>query len=188
MRCGACSEVLKFSFKNRYHIVPYTLRATDPPKNRVEDYNEAADRRILASSSEANDYSHVDSGDSDQTYYISCSKGGGDPSSFKPSHNLQGSINDRKVQDSSFCPTKDRKELFSGQPQSIYRQSVLRYQKAGASMHASRLEKLSSEIEDLPQWSSSPLHRLLGYSSPSELLYVSRPDQESTAESVEKQD
>ncbi|KAF8397054.1 hypothetical protein HHK36_018692 [Tetracentron sinense] len=30
LRCGACSEVLKFSLKDRTHIVPYTLNAIQP--------------------------------------------------------------------------------------------------------------------------------------------------------------
>ncbi|MBA0629264.1 hypothetical protein Godav_023848 [Gossypium davidsonii] len=145
LRCGACSKVLKLSLQEGTHIVPYDLVAEAPPPSEVEDHSEAINVGIsgLASSSHGNLQADPMSYSDDygHSFCISCSTDG-DPVSHTKFHHLQGS-------------NADFKNMSS------------RSSKAGPS----RSKRGSSEIEGLPpKPGGSPLHRLMGYSSLSQVL------------------
>lgn len=172
LRCGACSEVLKFSLRDGSHIVPYTLIVSDPPPSEVEDCCDAIDRRNFPSTSKANDhFLQADpvscSDDYGLSYCQSWSTEGDLVSSY---YTPRGSMDERRVSTGSFDPKRDWKGLASGQSRNNYKKSMLRYESGGTSSNISKVDKFSSEIERLPRTTGSPLHRLMGYSSPSQVI------------------
>ncbi|KAF3433252.1 hypothetical protein FNV43_RR24354 [Rhamnella rubrinervis] len=174
LRCGACSELLKFSLHDGSHIVPYTLNTTVPPPSEVEDCSGAIDRRNFPLTSDTNDhFVQADpmscSDDYGLSYCRSCSTEG-DLVATAPYHTCQGSMEGKRASNGSFDPMRYRKRLVSKQSGNKYKNSMLRYESAGSSSNMHKAEKFSSEIKRLQQSSGSPLHRLMGYSSPSQLI------------------
>ncbi|XP_048446460.1 uncharacterized protein LOC103952812 isoform X1 [Pyrus x bretschneideri] len=155
LRCGACSEVLKFSLQKRAHIVPYEQNAI-APLSEVGDYNAAANGSNLAHHADpvscSDDYGYGPS------YYHSYSSDG-DPGAFAPSNSPQGDSEDQNMSHNSLDPMRERKKLALREPQNKDKNPIVTFVSARPS--------LSSEIEELPAKSSSPLHRLMGYASPS---------------------
>lgn len=172
LQCGACSEVLKFSLQNRTHITPYNPNSVVPPPTEVDDYSDATSRRNFASESHANDCLQGDPASYSEDYGVSNSTEG-DPTSLAPPFPvLQGNRDDRKQHSSSYPkPTIERNS------RSVLKQSGNKYKTskesaelASASSNVTKLEKSSLEAEVAPRPRGSPLHRLMGYSSPSEMI------------------
>ncbi|KAL4620669.1 hypothetical protein ACB092_06G171900 [Castanea dentata] len=179
LRCGACSELLKFSLQNSTHIVPYSLNAVDPPPSEVDDYSDSINRRLVsASHSHANACLQADPVSCSDDYGLSYCKSGSteaDPVSITSFHALQGNINERNLSYESdpFKPMGERKKFVLNQSQK--KQKNFGHDTSRPSSNLSKEEKLSSEIEELPATSSTPLHQLMGYSLPSQVINGSGP-------------
>lgn len=183
LRCGACSKVLKFSLKRRTHIVPYTPEAAAPSPSQLVDYNDAINRRNSVSSSRGNGCSPADpvscSDDYELSHCISCSTDG-DPVILAPFHNGQGNTDGRNLSYDSSESIKERSRFVRKQPGNKYKNPVGAQASPGPSSNKSRSGKVSSEIEELPA-KGSPLHWLMGYSSPSQVLKGSDPSSSRTS-------
>ncbi|KAL5538491.1 hypothetical protein UlMin_044405 [Ulmus minor] len=177
LRCGACLMVLEFSLQNRSHIVPYTFNAEDPPTSEAEDDHGDFVRRTSASASQVRNYTQHQRADpvscSDDyglSYCRSCSTEG-EPVYNTPSHTPQQSASGGRFLNGSFNPKRDGEALSSQQSREKYKKPVVGYETGSPSSSKFKSEKSPSEIEELPQRPTSPLHRLMGYSSPSEVIY-----------------
>lgn len=174
LRCGACLELLKFSLKSRTHLLPYALNAINPPPSEVEDNSDAIDRRLV-SASHVNASPYADpvscSDDYELSYCKSCSTEG-DPVPSTSFNALQGTVGERNMSYDPSKPIGQGDESVLKQSQKKHENFVEKYVTAGSSSNASKAEKSSAEIETR---SSSPLHRLMGYSSPSEVINGSIP-------------
>ncbi|CAN6565260.1 unnamed protein product [Malus baccata var. baccata] len=159
LRCGACLEVLRFSLRKRSHIVPYEQNAIAPPPSEVGDYNAASNGGNLAQHADtvscSDDYGYGPS------YYNGYSTDG-DPGALAPSNSPRGDSEDRNMSYSSLDQMRQRKELVLRESQNKDKNPIETHVSAGPS--------LSSEIKELPAKSSSPLHRLMGYASPSQVI------------------
>ncbi|XP_010999650.1 PREDICTED: uncharacterized protein LOC105107425 isoform X2 [Populus euphratica] len=155
LRCGVCLEVLRFSLISRTHLVPYTPTADAPPPSEVDEHSGGLHMRISASSSHASNCPNVDPVSCSEDYGLPFCKSGstdGDPVQTSL-RSAESSLNERRKN------PKEKHEL------------------SGPSSRMSKTKKVSSEIEELPRkgGGGSPLHRLMGYSSPSRLIYVDEP-------------
>ncbi|CAL9008357.1 unnamed protein product [Prunus brigantina] len=171
LRCGACSEVLKFSLLKRSHIVPYEQNAIAPPPSEVGDYNSAANGSNLASAPQPFDSQDADPVSCSDDYgyglsYRASYSTDGDPGTLAPSNSLRGNSDDRHMSHTSLDPKRETKELGLKQSQNKDKYPMETFVSARPS--------LSSEIEEVPPKSTSPLHRLMGYSSPSQVMRGSR--------------
>ncbi|XP_062092297.1 uncharacterized protein LOC133798117 [Humulus lupulus] len=164
LRCGACSEVLKFSLHNGSRLVRYEANVIDPPPpSEAEDYGDDIDRRSMASSSQTPLTGPVTcSDDCGLSYCKSCST--------TPFHTPSGSTVDKRMSQDSFDLSRDRVEFIPTQSQG---KNKSKNEFSGPSPNTPRSQNFSSEIEELPQRSTSPLHRLMGYSSPSDVIFGS---------------
>ena len=155
LRCGVCLEVLRFSLISRTHLVPYTPTADAPPPSEVDEHSGGLHRRISASSSHASNCPNMDPVSCSEDYGLPFCKSGstdGDPVQTSL-RSAESSLNERRKN------LKEKHEL------------------SGPSSSMSKTKKVSSEIEELPRkgGGGSPLHRLMGYSSPSRLIYGYEP-------------
>lgn len=170
LRCSACSEILKFSVQNKVHIVRYTAEAiAPPPPSEVDDYNtNAIENTNLASSSHAERISCSD--DYGPSFSKSYSTEADIMSFIIPTfHTLQRKANDRKMSSSSSFEPEEEREI------PLVRKSKKKnpgetFNSVGTSSDMSKRENLSSEIEEIPRTTASPLHRLMGYSSLSKVI------------------
>ncbi|PON48606.1 putative zinc-ribbon domain [Trema orientale] len=172
LRCGACLEVLKFSLQKGSHIVRYEVNVDPPPPSEAEDYGDDIDRRNVASTSQT---PHADPVSCSDDYGLSYRKSGsteGDPASSTPFHTPRGSTVDKRMSQDSFDLTRDRKEFIRAHAQG---KNKSLYAFSGPAPNIPKPQNLSTEIEELPPRSTSPLHRLMGYSSPSEVIFGSDP-------------
>ncbi|KAM7504560.1 hypothetical protein LguiB_003464 [Lonicera macranthoides] len=166
LRCSACSEVLKFSIQNKIHLVRYIPDAVAPPPSEVDDHADATKRRNLnaeaVSCSEDYEQSFCKSGSTE-----------GDPSSLTPFNARERTSNDIEMSSaSSFEPMEEKiKKFIFGECQNKYKNPVETIDHAEPSTKMSKREKSSSEIEEIRPGRTSPLHRLMGYSSPSKVIY-----------------
>ncbi|XP_039067193.1 uncharacterized protein LOC120213112 [Hibiscus syriacus] len=165
LKCGACSKVLKFSLRKGTNIVPYEPVAAEPPPSEVEDRDDVINARIPGTASSSHCRMQADplsySDDYGHSFDISCSTDG-NPDSHAKFHHLQGSNAD--VQNMSSSSSKPM-ETFD-------------------SVVHSRSKKVSSETEGSPpRTGGSTLHRLMGYSSLSQVLRGRRPSISSTSSS-----
>ncbi|KAK9186804.1 hypothetical protein WN944_018193 [Citrus x changshan-huyou] len=183
LRCGACSKVLKFSLKRRTHIVPYTPEAATPSPSQLVDYNDAINRRNSVSSSRGNGCSPADpvscSDDYGLSHCKSCSTDG-DPVIIAPFRNGQGITGGRNFSYDSSESMKERPQFVRKQPGNKNKNPVEAQASPEPSSNKSRPGKISSEIEELPA-KGSPLHQLMGYSSPSQVLKGSGPSSSGTS-------
>lgn len=172
LKCGACSEVLKFSLENRKHITRYTPNAEGPPQSESDGCREAVTRRNSAVSSYGYDVPSADpvscSDDYGLSYCKSYSTDGGPAPT--PHHSLQDSVDARGIPGDFTASMEERKQLVLKQSGNKYKNPVKTYKSAGSSSSKSISGKKSSEIEELPARTGSPLHRLMGYSSPSQVI------------------
>ncbi|PHU22454.1 hypothetical protein BC332_07561 [Capsicum chinense] len=169
LRCNACRKVLKFSLHKQIHVVPFFAEALAPPPSEVDDNTGVTDQQNLAY-----EY-HLNS--CPRTERVSCSDDLGpsfgrsfsteEESSLAPIQPLgRTSFNRETSSSSSSAPTKDRKM------KSVMREPPYMgtFGSPGPSAKMSKWGKTSSEIEELRPNGGSPLHRLMGYSSPSEVI------------------
>ncbi|KAL5734515.1 hypothetical protein ACOSP7_032376 [Xanthoceras sorbifolium] len=183
LRCGACSEVLKFSLENRIQIVPYTPKAEPPLRSEVVDYRDAINRRN-SSSSHGNDYPQADPVSCSDDYglpYCKSYSTDGDPVILAPFHNIQGNADARNTSYGSPESMKKGNRFVPRQSQDKNKIPVETYESAGTSSHNSRPGKVSSEIQELPVKTGSPLHWLMGYNSPSQVIRGSDPSSSGTS-------
>ncbi|KAJ0102704.1 hypothetical protein Patl1_06784 [Pistacia atlantica] len=184
LRCGACSEVLKFSLENRTHIARYTPNAKAPPPSEIDGYCEAINRRNSAVSSYGYDFPPADPVSCSDDYGLSYCKSfstDGDPVVPTPSHSLQSSVDARDIPGGFSESMEERKQLVLKQSRNKYKKPVETYKSSGPSSSKSISGKNSSEIEELPARTGSPLHRLMGYSSPSQVIRGSVPSGSGTS-------
>lgn len=163
LRCSACSVILKFSLQNATHIVPYTDTIAPPPPSEFDGRRDANNGGKLASEFHAEPMSC-----SDDYGPSVCRSGSTEGEAFSvplPFHTIRRNSSGRRVSaSSSLQPMEERKmQPISGESQNFP-------SRAGPSSNLSKAEKISSEIEELPPTANSALHRLMGYSSPSELM------------------
>lgn len=175
LRCGACSEVLKFSLEKNIHVVPYVADAIAPPPSEVDDYTDTIKKKNLASVSRANDCPHSEqmscSDDYGQLFGKSFSTEG-DPSPLAPPvYTLKRHSNARKMSyGSSFGRMEGRKKAVLNESRNKYKNPVETIDSAQSSSNVLKQEKSSSETEEFPPTKSTTLHRLMGYSSPSRVI------------------
>ncbi|KAK6155989.1 hypothetical protein DH2020_010237 [Rehmannia glutinosa] len=160
LMCNACKKVLRFSLLKGTHIVPYVPEASAPPPSEADEYNGATSRRNLKPISRSSSGRHVET--------VSCSDDYG--RSFCSTEG-EGSVIDRNSYNrkmssgGSYEPIEDRKMKSVLMERRDENESLLEPVEAVGS--SSKWRKGSSEIESS---SNSPLHRLMGYSSLSQVL------------------
>lgn len=170
LMCNACRKILKFSFLKGTHLVPYVPdTSAPPPPSEVGDYNDAISRRNVEQPSHVESLSCSD--DLDRSFGRSCSTGEaslGLPSFDRGkrdsiSRNRSGAnsrelINGRKMKGIVMGSRNKKEESFES---------------AGPSSRMLNRRNVTtpvSEIEELPPLANSPLHRLMGYSTPSQVF------------------
>ncbi|KAL6977573.1 hypothetical protein U1Q18_026367 [Sarracenia purpurea var. burkii] len=170
LKCSDCSVILKFSLQNGNRIVPYTDYTRDdvaPPPSEAEDYIGENNERNLESVSYALKCPHAEP--------VSCSDDYG-PSLCKSCSTedaVKRDFNDRKISSvSSFEPMGEKKTqpIFKASP-NMHKNPVDTFASAQPTFNISKAEKSPppSKIEQLRPISGSPLHRLLGYTNPSQV-------------------
>lgn len=186
LKCSACSEVLKFSLKKGCHIVRYRAKIVNPPPpTEAEDYGDV-DRGNEASTSQVPQADPVSySDDYGLSHRKSCSIEG-DPGSTTPIQTPLGVAFDRILY-GSYDPSEDSKELVPEPSAGRYKNRPPRYESSRPSSSISKSKKPSSEIQEEQPRSTSPLHRLMGYSSPSQVILGSRPYGQQTSNSYSMQ-
>ncbi|XP_014504930.1 protein ENHANCED DISEASE RESISTANCE 4 [Vigna radiata var. radiata] len=160
LKCGACQEVLKFSLHNRSHIVSYASNDVEPSLNEViygsNPPSEPRDNYHHSPHADHASYSD-DYGNSAGKSYSS----EGDPIPLNPLH---GSEYDKPTVSSGTLETITEKE----------KTAVIGPGTGEASVETDKSNMNSSnfapEIEAHFQPKSSPLHQLMGYSSPSQVV------------------
>ncbi|XLU23289.1 hypothetical protein S245_059355, partial [Arachis hypogaea] len=169
LKCGACSEVLKFSLQNQSHIVSYGAPSTPGlQSSQLDEQNEMIIDNNLNSASHANNdhSSHADPVSYSDDFGHSISKSyssEGDPVSLTLLHPSHGNEDHKQsvFSNGNFEPITEENNIASRGPSEI-------------AMHSSNVsgsEKLPPEIEGIrSQQKSSPLHQLMGYSSPSQVI------------------
>ncbi|KAF9661444.1 hypothetical protein SADUNF_Sadunf19G0069500 [Salix dunnii] len=170
LRCGVCSEVLRFSLVSRTHLVPYTPSADAPPPSAADEHSGVLHMRNSVSSSHASNCPNVDpvsfSEDYGLPFYKSCSTDG-DP--------VQTSLRsaERGQPYNSVEYREERKKIILNERRKNPEETP---ELSRPSSSMSITKKVSSEIEELPRkGGGSPLHRLMGYSSPGRLIYGYEP-------------
>lgn len=168
LRCSACSKVLKFSFQNRSRLVPYIPESETiaPPPSEVDEYSDPNKARTLGSASRANYAQHAVSVSYSDDYGRSYSK---DYSTETDPLSIATPFDRKMSSVSSTDPREDRRNSGLHNPRNHrYTNSV---QTSSPTKPSSK--KISSEIEEIeetPATSGSPLHRLMGYASPSKVI------------------
>ncbi|XAR66046.1 hypothetical protein NMG60_11012095 [Bertholletia excelsa] len=155
LRCSACSVILKFSLQSGTHIIRYTdfaPAAVAPPPSEVNDSTD----------------------EHGPSLHKSCSTEG-EPFSVTvpvPIHALKGGSEGIKMSSaSSFGLIENAKAHFmSMESQNKYKNPVKSFASAGTSSMMSRTGKVSSENGGLLGVSGSPLHKLMGYASATEMM------------------
>lgn len=163
LRCSACTAVLKFSLEHRIHLVEYNAEPRTPPSSEVGGYTETIN---MASVSRASDYQHGDPVSSSDDYGQSYNRSSTDTEHFSPAPPFQtlNEISDRqKMSSSNPFENKDGKKA-------IVQDSRSTFEFGGPSSKVFEPVNVFSEIEEVSE-GGSPLHRLMGYPSPSRLVY-----------------
>ncbi|KAG8651562.1 uncharacterized protein LOC110618602 [Manihot esculenta] len=177
LKCGACSKVLNFSLQDRIHLLPYTPRTETPPPSEVDEYSYSILRRNFTSTSHISG-PYTDSvscsDDCRLSSYKSCSTVR-DPVPPKPFHAIQKNEVQGNMPHVSPEHGEETRKFALNEARNKGKNLVQTDESAGSSSRTSILKKVSSEIEELPaagrRGGGSPLHRLMGYSSASEVIY-----------------
>ncbi|KZV42490.1 hypothetical protein F511_38564 [Dorcoceras hygrometricum] len=181
LRCNACSKVLKFSLKRGNHIVPYLSRALE-----VGDSTDATNERSLLVMPHSNFCQHGEpvscSDDYGQSFGRSCSTEGGALGTVPSSGLVKKNMYSRMISSmSSYEATENRKMKFimrnsmeKAKSKNKKKTLVETSKPFGTSSEQPKFVKSSPEIEELPPSPNSPLHRLMGYSSISQVLNKGR--------------
>ncbi|KAJ4979211.1 hypothetical protein NE237_009991 [Protea cynaroides] len=171
LQCSACSQILKFSLQNRTHIVPYNQTSVEPSPSEVDNSSNSTTGRDFVYVSHALDYPQGElvsySEDCGPSIRKSCST-----ESDRPYPILQGNADDKEQPSGSYSEAK-----VEGKSKSEFKQSGNKHktsmeasESTSASSYAVKVKSSSLEGEVVPRLSSSPLHQLMGYSSPSEII------------------
>jgi len=163
LKCGSCQEVLKFSLQNRSHIVSYASNAVESPNEVIYGSSNPP------SESRANYYHspHADHASFSDDYGNSVGKSyssEGDPMSATVLDPLHGSEYDKPTVSSGALETITEKEKTAARSPSTSKASV---ETDESTMNSSNI---APEIVARLQPKSSPLHQLMGYSSPSQVV------------------
>ncbi|KAL8149380.1 hypothetical protein AgCh_006410 [Apium graveolens] len=160
LKCGACSEVLKFSLENKVHVVRYDLIPRNPPPNKIAENTRTIKKSNLAIAHRENDRPLAEpetSTNNSQSFSRSYSTG----DNFSATPGKSSSAN------SSTAPKESIRSRST-------RRSVYRIKSAAESFKSARStmpdpENSESEVESpLP---GSALHKLMGYSSIRRLVF-----------------
>lgn len=168
LRCSACTAVLKFSLEHRIHLVEYNAEPRTPPPSEVGGYTETMN---MATASRASDYQHGDPVSSSDDYGQSYNRSSTDTEHFSPAPPFQtlNEMSDRQKMSSNnpFENKKDGKKAIVPDSRSTYKET---FELGGPSTKVFEPVNVFSEIEEVSE-GGSPLHRLMGYPSPSRLVY-----------------
>lgn len=154
LRCGKCSEILEFSLQNGRHMVSFSSNAKGPPSSELNDQS-----KVISGSYHANyyKYSPAEPISFVDDYGLPVSKSHsseGDPGYLTQFHPLHGSKFDHPtVSGGTIEPITEREKIAS------------RY----SSTIRAPVEKLSTETEAGSTPTTSSLHKLMGYFSPSQV-------------------
>ncbi|EYU20134.1 hypothetical protein ABFS82_06G055800 [Erythranthe guttata] len=140
LKCNACKKVLKYSLLEGTRLVPYLPEASAPPPS-------ATSRRNTPGPPPPRPLSHCSS----------C--GNVDAVSYSDDYG-------RSLCKS--CSTGGEAEVRL--PPSFDEEAERKSYYYNIKMKSTLKSKATSEIEEIPESSNSPLHRLMGYSSPSQVL------------------
>ncbi|KAG6404332.1 hypothetical protein SASPL_136578 [Salvia splendens] len=162
LMCNACHKVMKFSVVKGNHLVPYVADARAPPPSEAGDYSGGNIRRNMEPVPQSISCKHVESvsysDEYGRSFCRSCSTEG-----EASADGAKGDSYDRKMS-SGGGYYEDRKlkgvSKEGGESAGPSSRSVA-WRNATTSV---------SEIEELPPLSNSPLHRLMGYSTPSKVF------------------
>ncbi|XP_010244541.1 PREDICTED: uncharacterized protein LOC104588353 isoform X2 [Nelumbo nucifera] len=174
LQCGACSNILSFSLFKRGHIIPYTSSQMFFPPSEVGNSNDATAGMKVASSSHSRDYPPGDPVSYSEEYGLPSCKSfstDGEPA-FLPHRlpRLQSNTGVKMDPLSSWPKTvEERNNSALKEPWNMFKNSGEASTSSSQYSNAKKLEKLSMEVEVVQ--TASPLHRLMGYSSPSEMIY-----------------
>nr|KYP53767.1 Uncharacterized protein At5g05190 family [Cajanus cajan] len=177
LKCGECSEVLKFSVHGS-HIISFL------PDNAIgsdlNNQSEVISSSNLPSTSHANyyHYSPAEAISYYDDYGLSISKSyssEGEPVSLAHSHHLHGNEYDNPSVSRGIFEPSTEKENIAPRYYSSRKGLVETDGSAIFSSNMSGSRKLASEIEARPPPKSSSLHILMGYSSPSQVIRGTRP-------------
>ncbi|WVY92095.1 hypothetical protein V8G54_037609 [Vigna mungo] len=160
LKCGACQEVLKFSLHNRSHIVSYAsndvepslnevIYGSNPPSEPLDNYHHSP---------------HADHASYSDDYGNSAGKSYSSEGDHIPLDPLHGSEYDKPTVSSSTLETITEKEKTAVRGPGTSEASV---ETDKSNMNSSNI---APEIEARLQPKSSPLHQLMGYSSPSQVV------------------
>lgn len=162
LKCGACSEVLKFSLENKIHVVRYDLIPRNPPSSKISENTRLIKKSNLALAYRENDRplaEPVASVDNSQSFSRSYSTG--DNFSVTPKKNSSAS--------SSKAPKEGTKSESTRKSVYKIKSSVESFKSARSIMPDSEHSCSESEVESpLP---GSTLHKLMGYSSIRRLVF-----------------
>ncbi|KAL2541862.1 protein ENHANCED DISEASE RESISTANCE 4 [Abeliophyllum distichum] len=167
LRCNACQEVLKFSLLKGSNIVQYVPDVTVPPPSEAENYNDATSKRNLVPISHSNPHPNANRVPHFDDYELSCrsSSTEGEASLERSSFGRdQMKVSSNKIAsvDESMGDRKMKSMLRESQNKN--ERVAKSYESTGTSSKMSKWKKPSAELE------GSPLHRLMGYSSLSQVL------------------
>ncbi|TKY73960.1 hypothetical protein E2542_SST02719 [Spatholobus suberectus] len=183
LKCGECSEVLKFSLHGSRIVFSSPNNAIGPPSRDLNDQSEVIRSSNLPSASHANyyHYSPAEAISYYDDYGLSVSKSyssEGEPVSLAHSHHLHGSEYDNPSVSRGMFEPSTEKENIAPRYSSARKGLVEKDESAVFSSNMSRSRKLASEMEAKPAPKSSSLHQLMGYSSPSQVIRGTRPSVE----------
>lgn len=175
LKCNSCGKIMKFSLESGTHLRPKIHASVAPPPSMVEDCD---DQRHLGAASHASKHPHAEAFSCSDDYGMSldrsCSTEGEPSPMMMPSSRppLQSGKTSSSGNGSSFQPLEDRKmkSIMGESRETIRKNSKEKFRSEVPSLKISKWGKSSSEIEELPSTSVSPLHRLMGYLSPSEVM------------------
>ncbi|XP_027163027.1 uncharacterized protein LOC113763415 isoform X1 [Coffea eugenioides] len=179
LRCNTCRKIMKFSLQSSTHLVPRIADAVAPPPSVVDDDSSGSIRqRNWASTSQSNDTPYAEPLSCTDDYGISFDRSfstEGEPSLITPPvHPVERSCRNRDISSgNSVVPLDDRKMKSTvGECQKLHTNSLQNLEPVGPSFKRSKQRKSSSGIRQLPPLGGSPLHRLMGYSSPSAVMKI----------------
>ncbi|XP_051143624.1 protein ENHANCED DISEASE RESISTANCE 4-like [Andrographis paniculata] len=169
MKCNACRKILKFSLVKGTRLVPYVPKnVSAPPPSVVDNYiDNAAESRNLEQMSHSSSYQQVEASsysDNERSQGRSCSTEGEVSVVSSTGKQVRRSpYNGRMSSTSSSITPVDNRKMKSVATED---RSVAVGTKAVEIVGPSR----TSEIEEVLPMSNSPLHQLMGYSSPSHVM------------------
>lgn len=173
LRCNACSKVLKFSLVGGKHIVPYFSHGLEAGNS-----SDVTNERSLIAMPHSNFCQHGEpvscSDDYGRSFCRSCSTEGEASVIVASSGLVKRNRYTSKISSvSSYEAMEDRKmksTMKNSMEKVKNKNSVETFESVGTSSKQPKFVKPSSEIEELPPSPNSPLHRLMGYSSISQVL------------------